>query len=297
MQNELTLKGKIAVVTGSTAGIGLAAAIMLAGAGVAIIGVGRSQERCDKARAAILAAHPDAKVVYVLADLSKQAQVRTLAEDIKKVLKEWKSDHLDLLVNDAGTYSGKYRLTEDGAEYTLAVNHFAGFLLTHELLPMLAKAPDARILTVSSGSHYRTKLNVDRINHPLIYIGLGAYKVSKLANVLFTYEFNRQFASTQMMAFAVDPGLVNTDIALKNTDALSRFVWRIRRNSGTSPEVPAQTILHLAEMQIQMSLHDFYWKDSHPKQPSRAALDVKTAKELWNESDHVCGIKNWNLKE
>lgn len=292
----LPLSGKTAVITGATSGIGLAAAVNLAGAGVAIIGVGRSLERCENAREIILKIHPDATVQYLIADLSEQEQVRTLAKNVANVLGDWKTDHLDLLVNDAGTYSGKYRLTKDGAEYTLAVNHFAGFLLTHELLPKLALAPDARILTVSSGSHYHTTMNVKRINRPIIYFGLWAYKVSKLANVLFTNEFNRRFAGTNMTAFAIDPGLVNTEIAFKNTDLLTRFVWRYRRKLGTAPEVPATTILHVADMPISKELRDFYWRDSAPKTPSSAALNEETAKKLWEKSNQVCKITDWDLQ-
>lgn len=296
IQSASSLKGKNIVITGATSGIGLQAAFDFASLGARVIGVGRDSQRCSSAKQQILERTPKAQVEYLLANLSSQSQVRSLAVNINTVLKRWGQSHLDILINDAGTYSGRRILTEDGAELTMAVNHYAPFLLTHELMPLLSVGLQSMILTVSSGSHYNTSIHVDRIDHPLVYFGLWAYKVSKLANVLFTLEFNRRFGKTNIRAFAVDPGLVNTDIALKGTDPISKFVWQIRKNSGTSPEVPVQTMLFLTQQSPASTEDEYYWKDSVPKTPSRAARDPDLARQLWERSCKMCKTPDW-MKE
>jgi NAD(P)-dependent dehydrogenase (short-subunit alcohol dehydrogenase family) len=293
MKASFSLQGKTVVVTGATSGIGLQAAIDFAHLGARVIGVGRDPKRCIAARQQVLIKTPGSQIEYLLADLSVQSQVRQLAVEIKQVLKRWGQTHLDILINNAGIYSGRRVITEDGVERTMAVNYYAPFLLTYELMPLLVASPEAKVLTVSSGSHYHTNIHVARMDHPLIYFGLWAYKVSKLCNVLFTLEFNRRLPRLNVRAFAVDPGLVNTDIALKGTDPISQFVWKIRKNSGTLPEVPVKTMLHLCQKPSGENADEYYWKDSLPKAPSRVAQDPDLARQLWERSCKICALSDW----
>jgi NAD(P)-dependent dehydrogenase (short-subunit alcohol dehydrogenase family) len=144
MADKLPMGGKTVVITGATSGIGLASMVALAREGASIIGVGRNEERCLAAKKLVLKECPQAQVDYLLADLSLQSQVRMLAEDIRSTLNNMGRKWLDVLVNNAGLYSGKLVWTKDGIELTLAVNHIAPFLLTHELLPLLKNAPLGR---------------------------------------------------------------------------------------------------------------------------------------------------------
>jgi hypothetical protein len=117
---------------------------------------------------------------------------------------------------------------------------------------------------------------------------LWAYKVSKLANVLFSLELNRRLGQTPARAFALDPGLVNTGMGQKTSDRLSALVWKYRRRGGASPEVPVKTILYLAS---QASLPQaIYWRDSRPKTPSRQAQRADLALQLWELSSRLCTI-------
>ncbi|HNT55049.1 MAG TPA: SDR family NAD(P)-dependent oxidoreductase [Anaerolineaceae bacterium] len=283
---DQNIKGKTVVITGATAGIGLAAACALAKQGARIIGVGRDPARCEAARKVIEQANPHAVVQFLRADLALQSAVRQLATAIGKTLTDWEAPGLDLLVNNAGMIASSLQRTPEGIERTLAVNHLAPFLLTHQLLPWLQAASQARVITTSSESHYRTWINPRRINNPLIYHVLWAYKVSKLENVLFTLEFNRRVNPTR--AYAVDPGLVNTEIGLKGTGPFSRWIWELRRKGGTPAEVPARTIAYLASAEDLTAAP--YWYNGAPKQPSRAARSPKTARELWAVSCQLCGI-------
>ena len=283
------LFGKSIVITGSTSGIGLAAAQALTSAGVFVIGVGRNEARIEKAKQAILKNHSEAHIDFVLGDLSSQDQVKAIAEEIKTILNQNNIDHLAGLVHSAGVYLEKKHLTDIGLETTFAVNHLASFLLTHDLLPLLKNTNKAKIISVSSYSHRTTPLSLNRIAHPKPYLGLLAYKRSKLCNVLFTFELNRRYP--ELAAFAVDPGLVNTSIASKGSRGISHWVWKSRREKGMSPEVPARTILFLAlEDDIDPS-KGCYIKNCEPKTPSRKAQSEVLAKELWDYSCQLTRTK------
>jgi retinol dehydrogenase 12 len=283
---------KAIVVTGATSGIGYQAALDLARAGSAVIGIGRDETRCREAERLILEQVPAAKVIYLTADLGAQAQVRRLAGEIKETLPRLGFSKLDVLVNNAGLVSDRKVITEDGVELTFAVNHLAPFLLTHLLLPVL-DSPGARVLTVSSKSHYHTRFNPHTASNPPFYFILLAYKVSKLSNVLFSVEFNRRNPTSSPRAFAIDPGLVNTSIGRKGTSRLVSAVWGSRQLKGDSAEVPSRTILHLALEECSTSDTPVYWRDSQPKEPSRAALDEELAFVLWEESCHLCKINDY----
>ncbi len=297
MEKSFDLSNKLAVITGASSGIGLQTALEFCRHGASVIGVARSPQRCEEARLKILSACPGAKILYLIADLSLQSEIRRLAGDIEKALRQQGSSGLDILVNNAGLFMDSLVLTEDGIETTIAVNHLAPFLLTVLLLPLLSARPDSRVITVSSGSHYRTWLNPARLRRPLIFNSLWAYKVSKLANVLFSLELNIRQAGRAPHAFAVDPGLVNTDIGLKGTGPLARFVWRQRQKAGVDPAVPAATILTVACDPEAPKSGAVYWYLSAPMQPSRTALNVELAERLWQESSRLCHLEKQPKEE
>jgi NAD(P)-dependent dehydrogenase (short-subunit alcohol dehydrogenase family) len=293
MHNEKPLSGKYAIITGATSGIGLASAAILAAHGAHIIGVGRNAQRCAAAESQIRTAVPEADVKFFTADLSLQVQIRRLALEIQEHLSTQDMDGLDILVNNAGTYSQRKVITAEDIEFTFATNHLAPFLLTHELLPFLRAGKTGRVITVSSDSHYKASINPKTAANPSFYFGLQAYARSKLANVLFTAAFNKRFGDSNVHAYAVDPGLVRTDIALKGQPLFSRLLWKLRSSAGVEPEVPAKTILYLAtEPSIQHSQEN-YWYNSQPKRSSKLAGDPQLADELWRVSCQLCKISDW----
>ena len=95
---------------------------------------------------------------------------------------------LDVLINNAGVFEHQRRVTADALELTMAVNHFAPFLLTHHLLPALSSAPAGRIVNVSSMAHQSGRLDPNDLTFARRYGGYAVYAASKLANVLFTVE-------------------------------------------------------------------------------------------------------------
>jgi retinol dehydrogenase 12 len=283
---------KMFVVTGATSGIGLEAADQLADTGAFVIGVGRSAERCGEAEKRLRSAHPEAEVHYLTANLSLQVQVRELAKRVGEVLSTRKIAALDGLVNDAGTFTYYQTLTPEGFEMQWAVNHLAPFLLTHELLPLLAAAPAARVVTVSSGSHYNTQLRWNDLQLRRGYNGLLAYKQTKLCNVYFTAELRRRLGQgNSIQAFAADPGLVHTAIGQKGTPGLVRWFWGWWSQRGITAEESARGVVFLATEPSIQNASEIYWKHSRPMAPNPRALDPQEAYRLWEISAQMCGIE------
>jgi NAD(P)-dependent dehydrogenase (short-subunit alcohol dehydrogenase family) len=282
---------KTIVVTGATSGIGLAAAQQLARAGVTVIGVGRSEERCRACEQNLRSLNPSRKAVYFTADLSLQSEVRSLAVNIREDLAGRGQKYLDGLLNNAGGFSFWLTLTAEGFERTWALNHLAPFLLTHDLLPLLGAAPAARVVTVGSGSHYRSRLDWNDLQSRRSYNGLRAYGRSKLANILFSLELNRRLGKESgAQAFAADPGLVRTKIGTKGTPAFVRWFWTVWSAHGITPEETAKGIVHVLLDPSAQSCAGIYWKHGRPADPDPAALDGESARRLWEISEQMCGL-------
>ncbi len=232
-------------------------------------------------------------IKFLVADLSLQSEVIRLAKDIRATLAGWSRSSLDVLINNAATVPFWQTLTPEGFDMQWAVNHLAPFLLTCQLLPLLKLAPAGRVVTVSSASHYHTKLNWDDIQLRRHYNPLRAYNQTKLANVLFTLELNRRLrADSHVRAFAADPGLVNTALGLKSNSFIARRVWDIRRRGGITPEESAKGIVYLASEPSIQDATDIYWKHGKPQRPSTYALNSEAAAQLWKLSSQMCGLES-----
>jgi NAD(P)-dependent dehydrogenase (short-subunit alcohol dehydrogenase family) len=293
MELEQNMSGKTVVITGATSGIGLATAVMLSQKGAFVIGAGRDETKCQKAERMILTNFPGAHVTYCIADLSCFSRVRELASNIWQIVKEEDCTGIDVLINNAATVSSWYTTTPEGFETQFAVNHLAPFLLTHELLPLLKKAPEARIIMVSSGSHFRTRFNWDDIMLRKHYSCLLAYKQTKLANVMFSMELNRRLGEdSTIRAFSVDPGLVNTEIGLKGTSGFIKWFWKKRSSHGIEPQEAASGIVYLASEPSIRHEKSVYWKNCKPCNPSRYSCKSDALLRLWEISEKMCGISS-----
>ncbi len=192
----------VALITGSTDGLGRELALHLASEGAHVIVHGRNEERAREVVAAI-EAQGVGSARYYLADFASLAQVRDLSEAI---LRDY--ERLDLLVNNAGVGPGspghERVLTEDGHELRFQVNYLAGYLLTMNLLPLfVADGPGGQILNVTSRA--QIPLDFDDLRMDRGYSGGQAYGRSKLAQILFTFALGREFGGIGLTMNAVHP--------------------------------------------------------------------------------------------
>lgn len=285
------MKGKNCIVTGGNSGIGFETALAFAKQGANVIIICRNQEKAEVAMKSIKAKSQNNNVDFILADLSSQKSIKDAA---KYILQEFSV--IDVLVNNAGTWFSNFVLTEEKIERQFAVNHIAYFLLTHELLGALNKSDDARIICVGSDAHFHGKMHFGNLNLLENYHGLKAHTQSKLANVLFVYELDRQLKSREIKNIAINcvqPGLVKTDIGLKNTISLHGIIWRIRRMGGVSAAKGAETSIYLASSDEAKNESGKYWDKCKTKSSSKKSYLKDDAMKLWDISRELCGIENY----
>jgi NAD(P)-dependent dehydrogenase (short-subunit alcohol dehydrogenase family) len=283
-----TMAGKVCLVTGATAGIGEVTARELARRGATVGLLGRSAERVGATARRIADQAGSSSVVPFLADLSVQAQVRRVAEEIRG-----RFPRLDVLVNNAGAMFLKRQESVDGIEMTFALNHLAYFLLTNLLLDRLKAAGAARIICVASDAHRMAKaIDFDDLPRRKHYGGWRVYGESKLANVLFSTELARRLAGTGVTANALHPGFVATNFFAGDSmkGPLGSLMQIGARLVAISPENGAATSIYLATAPEVEGMTGLYFKKRRPVIPSAAARDEAAARRLWQVSEEMTGL-------
>jgi NAD(P)-dependent dehydrogenase (short-subunit alcohol dehydrogenase family) len=262
---------KTALVTGATDGIGFETARGLAAQGLRVLVHGRNADKAGAAAGRIARGQPGARVEPVVADLARMAEVVALARAV-----EASAPALDVLLNNAGVYVESRRVTPDGLETTMAVNHFAPFLLTHHLRAALERAPQGRIVTVSSMAHASGEIDAEDLGLARRYTGYGAYSTSKLANVLFTVALARRLAGTPVTANCLHPGVISTKLLRAGFGM-----------GGATVERGARTPVYLATSPEVEGVSGEYFVDSRPATPARRARDDRLAEVLWEASERT----------
>lgn len=282
---DASMAGKACLVTGGTGGIGFVAARELARLGAAVTIVGRHRERGTAASAAIRTIAPDANIRFLPADLSDQGELRRLAATILS-----ETPRLDVLINNAGGLFGKRSLSADGLEMTFALNHLSYFLLSNLLLPALQAAAPARIVNVASAAHKDVTLDFDDLQGEERYDRWLAYKRSKLANILFTYELARRIDGRGVTANALHPGFVATDIGVRH-GFVPGVLWWIGKLAAISPEEGAKTTIYLASSREVAGITGQYFSRCRSKRSSDASYDRTAAKRLWDVSVNLTRLE------
>lgn len=264
----------IALVTGSTDGLGRLVAVQLALTGMHVLIHGRSRERGEQVVAEIRAQGGQASLH--LADLASLAAVRELAATVSR-----EHGRLDLLINNAGIGPGgrdaKRETSADGHELRFAVNYLAGFLLTRLLLPVLAASAPARIVNVASGGQY--PLDFDNLMLTRAYSGMRAYAQSKLAQVMHTFDLAEELPAQAVTANCLHPAtLMDTTMV---------------RESGMSPVSPIETgaaaVLNLACAAGLRGTTGLYLEGQQPARAQSQAYDLEARRRLVQISYQLCG--------
>jgi len=278
------MKGKTVVITGGTSGIGEVAAQALAQMGARIVLVARNKSRADETLARLRRSGPDVGHSVYFADLARLAEMKRVAAEIAN-----REPPIDILINNAGALFGTRRLTEDGLEYTFALNHMSYFVVTEGLRERLL-ASVARIINTASAAHQRATLDFDDLQSANGFRATKAYSRSKLCNILFTRELARRLHGTGVTANCLHPGFVATRFADESGGLISRFAW-LAKFFAISPAEGAQTIIYLASSPEVANMTGQYFYKCRRTMPSAPALDNRTALALWERSAALAGMK------
>lgn len=277
---------KHVLITGGNEGIGKETAIALAQQGAKIIIACRNKSKMAQAIVDIKAATGSEEIYGVQCDLVSFDSVRNFIDVYRKQFGQ-----LDILINNAGLVATKLQFTQEGYELTIGVNHLGHFLLTKGLINLLEKADEPRIINVSSGAHYRGKIDFDTFRGEQgakKYDGMKAYSQSKLANILFTKELARRYPS--ICSHSLHPGVVGTAIAEKNDNKTWwKVVWRLFKPIMLSPARGARTSVYLASSPEALNTNGRYFDKQKEKAPADMANDAELAKKLWEVSEELVG--------
>jgi retinol dehydrogenase 14 len=280
----MSLNGKTILVTGATNGIGKAAALAFARQGAHVALTARDEARGRATLEEIKAATGNDNIELYIADLSKQADVRKLAAEFSA-----QHETLDVLLNNAGGVFDTRLTTADGLEMTFALNHLAYFLLTNLLLETLKRTPNARIINVSSSAQGLGKLNFDDLQSTK-FSSFGAYSMSKLANVIFTYSLAKRLEGTGVTVNALHPGNVATGFGDNSKSAVMRFIYSVIKRFSITPESGADTAVYLASSPDVAGKTGGYYEKRKLKRSNPVSYDAAVQERLWLESAKLTGL-------
>ena len=252
----VSLRGRTAVVTGATSGLGQAAAAQLAELGARVILVGRDRDKAEHTRREIVAATGNGTVAVALADLSLLADVRKLA---RKLLET--EPRIHVLVNNAGVLLNQRTMTAEGNETTLATNLLAPYLLTEMLLPRVTKSAPSRVINVASGGMYATGLALDDLQYEKsAYDGSRAYARTKRALVTLTEMWAERLKDSGVVVHAMHPGWADTPGVAGSLPGFHTITRHLLRTA----EQGADTITWLAAAEEAAKVTGMFWLDREP---------------------------------
>ena len=294
----IDLRGKVAVVTGASGGLGQETARAFAAHGCRVVLTARDLVKGDAAAQSIRASTGNAQVEVEDLELGSLASVRACAQ---RLLARYPALHI--LVNNAGVMACPFATTEDGFEFHFGSNHLGHFLLAGLLLPALRRGAPSRVVSVSSIGHRVAPIVFEDLHFARRpYNPWLAYGQSKTANVLFAVEFNRRFGPAGVHAYAVHPGAIPTEL---NRHLSAEDLAAVERHTPggkletKSVAAGAATAVYAATAPELEGQGGVYLEDCHVAEVSDAkaanegvkfyAVDPVLAQRLWHISEELVG--------
>ena len=274
-KSKWSIRGKTCLITGATSGIGKVTAIELARRGANIVCTARSIGKAEKVKGEIISKTQNLNIDFLECDLSSFGSIKKFVENFKS-----KYSALHILINNAGVWGIRRRLSKDGIENTFAVNYLAPFLLTNLLLDTIKKSMPARIINVSSEMYRGATINFEDLEFKRHFGGIKAYSHSKLALILFTRELARKLQGTGVTVNAVHPGLVRTEIFRALPVFIKKFIYMF----ALPPEEGAKTSIYVATSDEISDISGEYFAKEKIEKASDESYNLEEAKKLWNMS-------------
>jgi len=279
------LTNKVVVITGGNAGIGYETSLGLAKRNAHIIIACRDLTQGNQIAKKISQLTGNQKVEAMKLDLASLKSIHAFATEYQQ-----KNLPIHILILNAGVWMSKNRtLTEDGFEMTFGVNHLGHFLLTNLLMPQI-KQGKARVVVVSSNLHQNGVLEFDNLQSEKTYPGgFQAYSNSKLANVVFSNELNRQLEGTGATSVSLHPGVISTQLHREEGPifvGLYNVVGFFLKNQ----EDGAQTTLTASVSKKFEGKGGVYLRECDVAPPNPIAEDKEVMKKLWDVSKSLVGL-------
>ncbi|OED00712.1 oxidoreductase [Rhizobium sp. YK2] len=290
--------GRTFLITG-TGGLGFEDALALAKAGGDVIIAGRNPAKGAEAVRRIKERAPQASVTLEVVDLASLASIEAMAKRLKET-----RHHIDVLINNAGVMTPPQRqTTKDGFELQFGTNYLGHFALTGHLLPLLMRAKDPRVVTLSSIAvkSASAAINFDDLQAERNYKPMPVYTQSKLACLMFAFELQRRSegAGWGITSLAAHPGISRTELlhngpGRRSAQGLLRsLMWFLFQPvaQGALPTLFAAT-------SPKAKGGGYYGPDrlgetrGHPTeaQVPKKAMEKHVAHKLWEISEKLTGV-------
>lgn len=289
------LTGKTFLITGGNSGVGYETAKMLFNANANIILAGRNVKKVEQAIIA-LSNTGDGTLDSLIIDLADMSSVRLAAKKLRA-----KYNTLDGLINCAGVMQTPKVKTVDGFELQLASNHLGHFLLTGLLLDLLEKT-SGRIVNVSSVMHLNGEMYFNDLMLEHDYSPTKAYKQSKLANLLFTFELNRKLkaSGSKVTTIASHPGVSDTQLTTTGPTGFLKLVYKITKPLFAQAAYNGAIPTVLAAAGLEAKPGAYYGPQSMGESKGKVsdalvshhALNAEHGSKLWAMSEELVGL-NW----
>ncbi|OPX71444.1 MAG: short chain dehydrogenase [Methanoregulaceae archaeon PtaU1.Bin059] len=275
------MSGRVILVTGSTDGIGKATARQLAAGGAAVIVHGRDPEKGRQVIRDLKGQVWNRDLDLVTADFTSLEQVRRMAAEVSS-----RYSHLDVLVNNAGTYEKQRSLTPDGNETTFAVNSLAPFLLTHELLPLLRKGHVPRVVNITSIAHREVRqVDWENLHGEKRYDAFEAYALSALAQVVLTFGTARRIAGSGVSVNCLHPGVVATRMLRAGFPGIR----------GNAPREGAKLPVYLAlSPDVEGVTGEYFEESVQPTLPSDLSRSRSVQERMWEIAAKLIACDAWS---
>ncbi|MEX0883036.1 MAG: SDR family NAD(P)-dependent oxidoreductase [Cyclobacteriaceae bacterium] len=268
-------------ITGGTSGIGVEKVKALAPGFSKIFLLVRDIEKAKKLVGKIKPVGKEDKFVLVPCDLADLESVSKAAEMISA-----QTDSIDVLINNAGGIFPEKIITKNQLELTFSANHLGHFLLTLKMLPLLTNKNGARVINVSSDAHKAASVNLDDLQFEKGYSSFKAYANAKLFNILFTKSLAEKFGDRNIQAYALHPGVVDTNFGHQSKGFFKVFL-SLFKPFMISPKKGAETGIFLATTAKVPGENGGYYKKSKIASPSKKAQSKKLRDQVWERSEKL----------
>ena len=278
---------KTAVITGGNSGVGFETAKVLARDGWRVVITGRDAKKLETAAKKIKLVADNGKggeVAVRIGDYASFESVRALAAELNKEPK------IDVLLNCVGISLNTRKVSRDGNDMMLQVNHLSHFLLTHLLLEKIKASAPARIINVSSRLHRQTRsYGFEDFQFEHTFSTLGAYGRTKLYNLLFTFELAKRLKGTGVTVNAMHPGVLATNIG--DFEGILAFIWWLSKFFQKPQILASKVPVFLATSpRLEGVSGKYYATGLHQITPSRLARNEQAAQRLWTMSAELTGL-------
>jgi NAD(P)-dependent dehydrogenase (short-subunit alcohol dehydrogenase family) len=282
------------VVTGANTGIGFEIASALADCGAQVVLAVRNLDKGKDACARIAAGNPSANLELQRLDLASLASIRTAADELRSAY-----PNIDVLINNAGVLWTPKSVTADGFETQLGTNHLGHFALTGLLLERLLPVEGSRVVSMSSLDHHFGRINFDDLQLDRRYNKRAAYRQSKLANLMFSFELNRRLAAAgaNTIAVAAHPGMSSSELTRNTPGPVTVVLNALRPLLNQSAAMGALPALRAAtDPRVRGGQYYGPGKlletrgEPTPARPSARARDESAQRRLWSMSEQLTEV-------